>query len=407
MRHKVSVSVLLFLVLALLVVPVANAQENEGTTPVPAFQGPPGARPLAMGGAFIGVADDATAAEANPAGLTILTRPEVSLHILRESTKDECPGCSADSNVHPNFASYVQPWRRGVFSVYYSSGINTTTGYAERLGDQFFTQREEVSLRKLGVAAAFRPVPLISVGASVALSRFSLRGSSDALLEVEFEDAQGNPLGPGWFEVQDTLDAEDNALTYNVGVVVNPGGRLSAGAVYKKGGRFDADLTLRDRGCLRPCTPASLSTQNLIVENSQLRVPEPDFWGAGVAVRPFQRTLLALDYGIQKSRAVSFSTKEQQIRAWRIGGEYLFATRNSNLFIPIRAGYAREENPDYNTSDFFREKANTVSVGTGVVFGPNQIDIAFSRGHTIATSADRLRANDKRQQVIVSGIRRF
>ena len=38
----------------------------------------PGARSGAMGGAFIGLADDATATEANPAGLTILTKPEVS-----------------------------------------------------------------------------------------------------------------------------------------------------------------------------------------------------------------------------------------------------------------------------------------------------------------------------------------
>jgi hypothetical protein len=39
----------------------------------------PGARSLAMGGAFVGLADDATAAYANPAGLTVLLQPEVSL----------------------------------------------------------------------------------------------------------------------------------------------------------------------------------------------------------------------------------------------------------------------------------------------------------------------------------------
>ena len=39
----------------------------------------PGARSLGMGGAFAAVADDATAAFANPAGLTQLTRPEVSI----------------------------------------------------------------------------------------------------------------------------------------------------------------------------------------------------------------------------------------------------------------------------------------------------------------------------------------
>ena len=39
----------------------------------------PGARANAMGGAFIALADDATAAYANPAGLTILTEPEISI----------------------------------------------------------------------------------------------------------------------------------------------------------------------------------------------------------------------------------------------------------------------------------------------------------------------------------------
>ncbi|HEV8630583.1 MAG TPA: hypothetical protein VGV61_09730, partial [Thermoanaerobaculia bacterium] len=39
----------------------------------------PGARSLAFGGAFAALADDATAAYANPAGLVQLTRPEISL----------------------------------------------------------------------------------------------------------------------------------------------------------------------------------------------------------------------------------------------------------------------------------------------------------------------------------------
>src|SRR3954454_4961070 len=43
--------------------------------------GNPGARSLGMGGAFLGLADDASAAEANPAGLTILRKPEVSLEV--------------------------------------------------------------------------------------------------------------------------------------------------------------------------------------------------------------------------------------------------------------------------------------------------------------------------------------
>ncbi|HET8797204.1 MAG TPA: outer membrane protein transport protein [Thermoanaerobaculia bacterium] len=41
--------------------------------------GNPGARSLGMAGAFLGLADDASAAEANPAGLSILRKPEFSI----------------------------------------------------------------------------------------------------------------------------------------------------------------------------------------------------------------------------------------------------------------------------------------------------------------------------------------
>ncbi len=39
----------------------------------------PGARSLGFGGAFVALADDATAAYANPAGLVQLVEPEVSV----------------------------------------------------------------------------------------------------------------------------------------------------------------------------------------------------------------------------------------------------------------------------------------------------------------------------------------
>src|SRR6476646_7070156 len=43
----------------------------------------PGARSRAIGGAFVAIADDATAAYANPAGLIQLFRPEVSMEMRR------------------------------------------------------------------------------------------------------------------------------------------------------------------------------------------------------------------------------------------------------------------------------------------------------------------------------------
>src|SRR5206468_1884001 len=58
----------------------AIAQTNDEATPFPALQwnfSTPGARANAMGRSFIGLADDASAAVTNPAGLTNLTRPQV------------------------------------------------------------------------------------------------------------------------------------------------------------------------------------------------------------------------------------------------------------------------------------------------------------------------------------------
>jgi long-subunit fatty acid transport protein len=52
---------------------------------------PPGAKSLAMGGAFVGLADDATAAFANPAGLLWLPQPEVSIEARRSTFTTQYP----------------------------------------------------------------------------------------------------------------------------------------------------------------------------------------------------------------------------------------------------------------------------------------------------------------------------
>ena len=49
----------------------------------------PGGRSLGMGGAFISIADDATAAQANPAGLTNLVHPQFFLELRHVATKTQ------------------------------------------------------------------------------------------------------------------------------------------------------------------------------------------------------------------------------------------------------------------------------------------------------------------------------
>jgi len=72
----------LFLVAVCVLVVLPVAAQNTDIEALSGLQfnfGNPGARSLGMGGAFLGLADDASAAEANPAGLTILRKMEFSL----------------------------------------------------------------------------------------------------------------------------------------------------------------------------------------------------------------------------------------------------------------------------------------------------------------------------------------
>src|SRR5437773_7788330 len=93
----------------------------------------PGARSSGMGNAFVGLADDATAAEANPAGLTILTKPEVSFeyrHVTFDPDKlnsvNNIPSnieevqASSQNNLSPinqaTFLSFVYPTKAFTFA---------------------------------------------------------------------------------------------------------------------------------------------------------------------------------------------------------------------------------------------------------------------------------------------------
>ncbi|MGZ8867156.1 MAG: UPF0164 family protein [Thermoanaerobaculia bacterium] len=81
--------VLFALVLCAVVPASAQNTDIESLSGLQFNFGNPGARALGMGGAFLGLADDASAVEANPAGLTILRKPEVSLEV-RNTWRRRC-----------------------------------------------------------------------------------------------------------------------------------------------------------------------------------------------------------------------------------------------------------------------------------------------------------------------------
>jgi long-chain fatty acid transport protein len=103
--------------------------------------GNPGARSLGMGGAFLGLADDASAAEANPAGLTILRKAEFSIEARNYLEQQvfttsgtfpdvtRTPFTNHSDRVVISFASAVIPIKnRFTIGAYYHEPLNNEGG---------------------------------------------------------------------------------------------------------------------------------------------------------------------------------------------------------------------------------------------------------------------------------------
>src|SRR5437868_4844372 len=121
-----------FLLLMLIALPLAAQNTDiESLSGLQFNFGNPGARSLGMGGAFLGLADDASAAEANPAGLTILRKPEITIEGRNYQEKQvfTTSGTFPDlkrtafshysQRIDATFASVVYPLKHFTIGAYY------------------------------------------------------------------------------------------------------------------------------------------------------------------------------------------------------------------------------------------------------------------------------------------------
>jgi long-subunit fatty acid transport protein len=165
----------------------------------------PGARSLALAGAFAGLADDATAAFTNPAGLLILRDPEFSFegrgrHLESPFLKGgrlsgPLSRMGIDTTASPIYDDSISTSRGlSYLSFVYPAGNWAIAGYRHEFVriDQSFEangvfqgvfQREfalqarrEVAITAYGGSAAYRIAPKLSVGGSVALYTFDMLG---------------------------------------------------------------------------------------------------------------------------------------------------------------------------------------------------------------------------------------
>ena len=293
----------------------ASAALAQGSTMLEFSFSNPGARAMALGGAFIGLADDATAAYANPAGLVQLSEPEVSLEARAWSHDtpftaggraagqpsgigiDTLPGLafgvSAEEARGLSFLSWVQPFRRWSLALYRHQLARFDTRF--RIDGLFAGPASAAAVRlpdavssthldhlSWGLSAAFRVSPGFSVGLGISRveAEVDIREETflpdDATTAARFAPATYRPeRSIGTTEI--LADEPDWVLLG--GFLWRPSDRLSLGGVYRQGTSVTADAIARAGPVFDPAVPPGATLR--------LRTPldTPDLFGLGFAAR--------------------------------------------------------------------------------------------------------------------------
>ena len=253
-----------FLALGVLFLPCPAAAQSSLQVPIQFDFLNPGARSLALGSAFVGLADDATAALVNPAGLIALSRPEISVEgryrrlaqpfLLRGRLSGEKTGSGidtesgpvfgeiADSSAGLGFLSFVYP--RGRFRA--AAFRHELTRLEQEFSGQGVFQNHGFENRDSALAAV-RTLSIDTYGASAALERRGIWMGGGLLVQkfsigLEFDrfifDDFYGPPDPRLNVLHLSQDGDDWGFGAVAGVMV-PVSIVKMGASYKWQPRFD------------------------------------------------------------------------------------------------------------------------------------------------------------------------
>ena len=349
----------------------------------------PGARAQAMGGAFIGLADDTTAIFANPAGLTQLSASTIAFETNNQKQDNEIPfyGGSIDqvglqdfqfnleSREFPDdrtdvpFVGYVNAKNRLKWGVFYASLSNferqfDTTGVAIPSFERdvaasavtFFQpsdNRLELRLRTLGISVAGKITDRLSAGATLLYYDFEHTANTtlyfpdlEQLFPNEnFPQALLDALEPliGTATGVVDVDGDDAQIGYYAGLLYAPTDRFSLGMAWRAQPEFDYDYNISV-----PDSAMVLTS----VESGEGIFNVPDSFGGGISFKPNENFILSVevnrviwselsdDYIRFFEEAADPSNATQTARdatEYRIGAEYFILSARFPL--ALRLGY--------------------------------------------------------------------
>jgi long-subunit fatty acid transport protein len=398
---------------------ITDVKINSSPNPVGS-----GARATGMGGAFIAIADDATAASWNPSGLMQLETPEFSMVGSCDISRDDF-----DSDLHPetssmneitrydlNYLSIAYPFQiasknmvvslnyQKLYDLHKDMDFNITStgrlpGFPQYKIRDKVRFRQRGSLKALSPAYAIQITPRFSVGATFNIWTDRLFWNNDWTTKTEESFSGIGVTGTTYRNKRLRKESFSHFKGFNMNFGflwdINPA--ITIGAVFKT--PFKASFHYRYQETQKVDQPAigSILTSSVkFSEHRELKMPMS--YGLGVAFR--LSDILTLSCDVYRTNWSRFYMEDKDnhdtspingvprrdshvhdTTQFRLGGEYLLMVEKT--IIPLRAGLFYDPQPSQkHPDDFFG-----FSLGSGVMLGSHVLlDWAYQMryGHNVS-----------------------
>jgi len=362
-----------------------------------------GARAHGMGGAFIAIADDATAISWNPAGLAQLDKPEASAVGLfnTKTFKNEYSWVndpvyvdasgsneSKVNHIAPNFFSLAVPFKAADRNLVLAVAYNRMIDFGEAqsqdttiLGIEYNDSRTQTGgIDAISPAIAFQLTPKVSLGLT---GNIIVNGST---IKVE------NTIPSSWYDSYNgEYKLNFSGFNMHMGMLAQLNKQLSVGLAY----RMPFELTKQQEGEYTYVVGGT--TYNESYEAPEEKYSFPWMLGVGLAFRPSENLTLAFDYERRNYSSSEYTdtigiTSDaywNNVNQFRVGMEYLFIGQNA--VFPVRLGFRTNPQLDYAWEGTYDDSWNATwdstgmngmvfTGGFGMKFGNVWLDLAAEYG---------------------------
>jgi hypothetical protein len=398
----------------------------------------PGARSMGFGGAFVALADDATAALANPAGLVQLVRPEVSIEVRRWSfatpftqrgrvqglpsgvgadttpgvvrarSEEVVSGLSFLSVAYPKGRWSIAFFRHQLASFEFSGETRGlfaggTACCQVRFFDQRFTT--DLDLASYGVSAGYRLGESFDVGFGVVYHESSMM--TQATMYLPDEDPVVGLLAPTSFLperslVSQSLGGKGTDWGLTGGFLWRLADGWSVGGVYRQGpevgialeGRAGeaADLGVPPGGVFRRLDGLSVELPWILGLGCAYRAPDG---GLTLSFQWDRIQYSTVVKSLERAAAPMGATVESALddaNELHLGGEYVFLRSTPVIALRVGAWLDPDHQMRDTSGDLFLQALQPrgedqvhVALGLGVAFQSYQIDFGIDLADTVDT----------------------